>query len=415
MRIALLLPVVVMVVFADQASASEPLLGSAGFAPSAGHPFGWRGDGSGRFVGATPPTAWSEMKNVRWSTRVGPGYSSPILTEKRVFVTSEPNLLTCIDRGTGKVAWQIAIKPENLADAKSRKAAAEYEPPKDGSGMMAATPLTDGKTVYTVLANGIVCASDLEGKMKWTAFIDAEQNTGYGRSSSPLLVAGKLIVHMTNLYAFDPTTGQPLWVNTEAASKYGTPTALKVGETELIVTPEGDAVRASDGKLMESMIGKANHTSPVAVDDVVYFGETIVNGSRFDAKLKAKELWSGNIPGEVFGSPLLHENILFTATGKGDLLAFAANGIGDQSPIIRERLLFGKPEANVPQVYASVTLAGKHLFLNSNRGETVVLEATREARLVGRNRLASGTGSSPIFSGKEMFLRDGDKLFCISY
>ena len=41
-------------------SASEtPPLGSPDFHPSPEHPVGWRGDGSGRFPGATPPTVWS--------------------------------------------------------------------------------------------------------------------------------------------------------------------------------------------------------------------------------------------------------------------------------------------------------------------------------------------------------------------
>src|SRR5208283_3349501 len=256
--------------FAGIALAAEPPLGSPSFSPSPERPFGWRGDGTGRFPDATPPTIWSDMKNVRWSTVVCTGYSSPILTEKLAFVTSEPNRLICIDRADGKVRWQLQIKPADLAEDKSRKAATDYEPPKDGSGMMAATPLTDGKTVFAVLANGIVCAVDLSGKLKWTAFIDADQNTGYGRSSSPLLVAGKLIVHMTNLYAFEPATGKQLWVNTEAPSKYGTPTIMKVEGVDLIVTPNGDLVRAGDGKLVASEVGRSTHTSPVAIDGIVY-------------------------------------------------------------------------------------------------------------------------------------------------
>jgi hypothetical protein len=60
-----------------------------------------------------------------------------------------------------------------------------------------------------------------------------------------------------------------------------------------------------------------------------------------------------------------------------------------------------------------MSLAGKYLFLTSNHGETVVLEATQEARLVSRNRLPAGGGASPVFSGQDMFLRGGDKLLCI--
>ena len=36
----------------------RPLLGSPAFRPSPEYPFGWRGDGSGRYPGATPPLHW---------------------------------------------------------------------------------------------------------------------------------------------------------------------------------------------------------------------------------------------------------------------------------------------------------------------------------------------------------------------
>src|SRR5207237_1278324 len=74
--------------YAASAAAEAGPLGAPGFHPTVEHPFGWRGDGGGRFVGATPVTEWSTTKNVRWSTEVGSSYSSPILTEQAVIVTS---------------------------------------------------------------------------------------------------------------------------------------------------------------------------------------------------------------------------------------------------------------------------------------------------------------------------------------
>ena len=381
---------------------------------AADEPFGWRGDGSGRFPSATPVTSWSETKNVRWIAPVGSGHASPILTDKYVLVLSEPNRLTCLNRKDGKPAWKVEIKPADLADEKSRTAASEYEPPKDGSGMAAATPITDGKTVYVVLANGLVAAIDLAGKRQWTSYIDAEQNTGFGRSASPILVAGKLIVHMTNLYAFDPATGKQLWKNEEAASKYGTPAALKAEATDIVVTPGGDVVRVSDGKLLTTEVGSANHTSPVASGDVVQFAETIPVALRFGPKFKEKEIWSSaKIEGEVFGSPLVHDGIVYTVTGKGTLYAWKADAKGETPPLIDGRALFDEEEGATPLVFSSVTLAGKHLFVGSNFGETVVLDANREAKVVSRNKLPGGSGASPIFSGSEMYLRDGTKLFRI--
>jgi len=40
-------------------NADGPLLGSPDFKPTADHPLGWRGDWTGRFPGANPPTEWS--------------------------------------------------------------------------------------------------------------------------------------------------------------------------------------------------------------------------------------------------------------------------------------------------------------------------------------------------------------------
>lgn len=403
--------------------------GAADFHATPEHPFGFRGDGSGIFLDAAPALEWSEKekKNIRWSTAVGPGYSSPILTEKRVIVAAEPNLLFCIDRTDGTVVWKVEINPTILADEKSRKAAAEYEAPKDGSGMMAATPVTDGKWVYVVVANGIVCALDLDGKVQWNAYIDAEQNTGYGRSASPVFVESNgsrlLLVHMTNLYAFDAFSGKQLWVNKDTASTYGTPAvatlgaATGTGAENFIVTPDGDLVRVSGsgavGKRLASDMGHLTHSSPIVVDGVAYFGENSLNAIRLNPVAKNEELWSGSLAGDVFSSPLVHAGLLWLVTGKGELFAFNAKGKGEQTPSNNARLLFGEAEGKGPATYSSLTLAGQHIFITSNRGDTVVFEATPEAKEVARNHTLGGTGSSPVFAGSDMFLRAGNNLLCI--
>ena len=397
-------------------SADAPL-GSPEFTPSEERPFGFRGDGTGRYPAATPPLAWSEKKNVRWKAVVGKSHSSPILTGKYVLVTSEPCLLLCLDRATGAVRWKLETKPADLADEKSRQQAAEYQPPPAGAGMSAATPVTDGKNVYAAFANGIVRAVDLEGQPRWIAFIDAKQCTGYGRSSSPVIAAGRLIVHITNLYAFDLASGKRLWVNEEAKSRYGSPAAFKAGETSVVVTPAGDVVRVEDGKTLASSVGKGVYSTPVAGGGVLYFGEKEVKAVRLSAEFKDEEIWSSETDsGDVFGSPLLHDGVLYTVTGKGELYAFDAGAKGMADPIVSERELFTDEGAKSGpvSVYASLTLAGKHFFVNTTGGETVVLEANREAKRVAKIALPSGAGGTPVFSGKEMYLRDGENLFCIA-
>lgn len=397
-----------------RAAAPPVPLGSPDFRPTPERPFGWRGDGSGRFPGAIPVTEWSPTNHVRWSAIIGRSYSSPVLTEKFVIATSEPNLLLCLRRKDGAVEWKLEMTPALLGEPNLRKKAESYELPKDGSGMTAATPITDGQNVYVILANGIVCAVDLTGKLKWAACIGADPTTSYGRSASPLIVAGRLIVHMSHLYAFDLDSGKQLWVNAEAKSSYGTPVALKVGKAEVIVTSLGEVVRADNGTSVNSGIAHTAHSSPIVCGEgMVCFGDSSVSAMRLNPTFKEEEAWSGTVEGEVFGSPLWHARTVFISTGEGDLFAFDANGQGTQEPLNGRQKLFERNEPGGPVAYSSLTLAGPYLFLTTNDGETAVLDATPQAKLIQRNKLARGTGSSPVFSGSEMFLRDGDRLFCI--
>ena len=355
-------------------------------------PFGFRGDGSGRFLAATPPLEWSETKNLRWKVEVGAGYASPVLAGPLVIAVSEPNLVTAVNRD-GQVVWTHAVKAEGPA--------AEYKP-KD-TGLAAATPVTDGTRIYAVFANGMLRALGLDGTPAWTAYIDAPQNTAYGRSASPVLAGGKLIVHMTHLYALDPATGKRLWVNEESRCAYGTPAVLK----DLLVTPAGDVVRLEDGKTVNSQLSNSAHASPAVVDGTIYFGEKDVRALRLGADFKDSSLWNAELAGEVFGSPLVHEGRLYAVTDKGHLFAFEQGKV-----LIEGRELF--EEAGADLVYSSLTLAGKHLFLQANDGTTLVLEATKEAKVVARNKLKDGSGSAPIFSGRDLFLRDGSKLVRIA-
>lgn len=89
-------------------------LGSSDYKPSPERPIGWRGDGTGRFLGANPATTWERKrngneyasKNILWMTRMPSGsIASPILVGDRVFVLSNFADLLCLDKKTGRILW----------------------------------------------------------------------------------------------------------------------------------------------------------------------------------------------------------------------------------------------------------------------------------------------------------------------
>ena len=54
--------------------------------------------------------------------------------------------------------------------------------------------------------------SDLEGKRLWAKFVEAPR-IGFGHAASPLLIDGKLIIHLKDLVALDIATGKELWTH----------------------------------------------------------------------------------------------------------------------------------------------------------------------------------------------------------
>ena len=84
------------------------------YQPSPDQPVGWRGDGSGRYPGATPPTTWTCKQNganyvtkgILWMAALpNTGVSSPIIVGDRIFVTTEVSDLVCLDKKTGRILW----------------------------------------------------------------------------------------------------------------------------------------------------------------------------------------------------------------------------------------------------------------------------------------------------------------------
>src|SRR5688572_29832562 len=145
-------------------------LGSSSSSTSAAS-WGWRGDGTGHFRQADPPTEWSATKNVQWSIELGAlGYSSPVVANHRVFLISEPNLLHCVNLADGRLLWRAELSPKDISGDSTAKAS------KGGlhSGNAAATPLCTETRVFVVLGNGIVACLDHHGKRVWTRHFSQE-------------------------------------------------------------------------------------------------------------------------------------------------------------------------------------------------------------------------------------------------
>lgn len=387
--------------------------------PDAATIVGWRGDWTGLYPHAHTPTQWDadQGQNLRWQTKVGQGQASPIVAGDRILCTAEPELLLCLERTSGKILWS---KDHRRAALPTGIEMPEERPPTSPNcGYAAPTPMSDGRRVYAVFGTGIVACYDLAGSRQWLRYLALPQVTQYGRSASPVLAGGRLLVSLSGLTAVDPLTGGTVWDAAAAPSSYGTPAIMTLGDVQLALTPQGDCVRLSDGKIMATKLASMKYTSPLVVGDVVYFADAPTVAYKLtpqtDQRIQCQKLWENeDVEGELFASPVCHDGLLYCVTNEG--LLFVIDVQTGQTVYRHEleiRSASGKPGVQPANLYPSLTLVGKHLLLSNDVGETLVLAPGRQYREVGRNYLSSGCGASPAPDKSFLFLRGGGNLFCI--
>jgi outer membrane protein assembly factor BamB len=165
-----------------------------------------------------------------WRTELPPGYSSPVLNEKHVFVTGydgETGLFTiCLDRESGIELWR-KLAPGGL----DRKAKGPNSP-------AAPSPATDGGNVYVFFeAFGLISYS-ATGEERWRMPL-GPFNTPYGLGSSPAIEGDTLLLVCDQdtgsfLIAVDKDTGKQLW-------RAERPRATHGFSSPVIYRPEGEA------------------------------------------------------------------------------------------------------------------------------------------------------------------------------
>lgn len=366
---------------------------------------GWLKNGSATYPEATPPIKWNSNENVLWWSEVGHGYSSPIVNGNRVIVASEPDTVISVDIQNGKHQWSTQLPPSSLPEDQKDKVL----PMPGEAGNTAATPSSDGERVYVVFAIGIVAALDIKtGKVAWTQVIGSDRTTGDGRSGSPVRIGDLLIVHLSELYAFEAATGKIRWKQQDAEDAYGTPVATTINDEDVLLLPKGMVVRVSDGKILTTLNASLQFSSPrVFGRKACYMDHSFsifeLPDKILDSKQQVTEYWTGSIAEDVYTTPLFHEGYLYTITQSGKLI------ILDLMNKIKIEKQFELQE----NVYPSPVLAGKYIYFGDDKGKTIIIEPGKEANVVGINELSEGSGGTPAFSGNKIFIRSGELLYCM--
>ena len=372
--------------------------------------FGFRTDWTGRYPTATPSLNWSTSRNVVWATDL-PSWSNatPVVMDDRLFVCSEATTLVCVRSSDGHILWMNDHGFDKVNGLEPKPGMPETH---GDNGHSSATPLVDGDRIYALFGNGVAACHDRDGKRIWMRLIELPTQ-GWGHSASPVMAAGHLIVQINGtVTALNPDDGSTLWTQPGRHS-FGSPVACRIGDLDLIVTPGGDFLRASDGKVLVKESANLEYCAPIVDGDVVYFitGDAhafrmVVDGQ---GGLKLDLLWRESLPSDrYYGSPLLHDEFIYAVT-RGQKLTVIDTSDG---AVIYTQKVDLSQAGGGNAVYSSPASAGDFIFLTGLDGTTVVLDPGRTYVERARNALEQ-TRASPVFVGNRIYIRAGHRLYCI--
>ncbi len=372
---------------------------------------GWRTDHTGRYPDAAPPTTWSTKDNVAWVTPLDAwSNATPVVIGDRVITCAEQFTLVCVSAADGNELWRVE---NTLADAIPKGDRPARAGTHGNNGYSSATPVSDGEHVWALFGNGVVACYDMTGKRQWIKFLQLPAN-GWGHSSSPALVDGKLVVQIVDVIGMDAATGDEVWrYEMGGAHSFGTPIATRVGDLAVIITPTGDFLRASDGHVYARRLAKLEYNTPIVHDGVVYFitgdSRAFTLAANDDRTLAIEPKWRCGLPRDrYYSSPLYHNGLIY-ATHRGEKLTVID---AEKGEVVYSQEVKLSEVGGSNRVYSSPTFAGNHVYLTGLEGTTVVIRPGREFVKAARNSLPR-TRASPVFVGNSAYIRAGKKLFCI--
>jgi outer membrane protein assembly factor BamB len=398
----------------------------------------FRGPNSSGLGDGKPPIAFGPEQGVLWKTPLGPGISSPIVWDGRIFLTefdrAKKELATvCIDRSTGKMLWRRSVTPTQI------------EKVHIISSPAAATPVTDGERVYVYFGSyGLVCY-DIDGNPQWERRFPQAENP-YGASASPIL-AGELLVlnHQGKeayLLAVNRRDGRTVWKTDRSSFQFGwsTPVHWQHDGIDEIVVLGGDfqpdqrlmAYNLADGaeRWWVGGLPPCGKSTPVIGEGLVYFAapdiilETAAerrnperaaqfyanNAARVMAvrpggkgEVKQEQIaWTEKrgVPGVP--SPLFYNGRLYTFQNGGIVTCRAAK--------TGELVYSGKLGAG-GYYYASPVAADQKIYIASEEGVVVVLDAGEKLKILATNKLGGAILATPALADGAIYVRTDNHLY----
>lgn len=412
----------------------------------------FRGPGARGVAADNPnlPETWNSETNVAWKTALpGMGWSSPIVWGDKVFVTAvvsegevpEPKkglyfggempkpedthrwMVLCLSFETGEILWE-----------RTAHEGRPHEPRHLKNTYASETPVTDGERVYAYFGNTGLFAYDMEGEPVWSRkWEPVPIRAGWGTAASPVLHGGRLYIVNDNeeqswLAALDASTGETVWrVERNEKSNWATPFVWENEiRTEIVTNGTNKAVSYDlDGNMLWSLNVDSAITvpTPFAADGLLYLGSGYVGdrnrpmfavrpGGSGDISPESGEtknefvVWSDNQTAPYMPTPVVYGGYLYILLDRGILSCLDAKNGYEIYP--KQRI------GQFDSFTASPWAYNGKIFCLSEDGDTIVIEAGREFRVIRVNPLDEMCMATPAIADDSLVIRTAGHLYRIA-
>ena len=376
----------------------------------------WRGPKRDGFVSDSsfPESLSAQSLTQVWKIPLGPGYSGPIISGDRVFVTEtideKTEVVRALNRATGKQIWKQEW-PGALSVPFFAKANGDW---------IRATPACDGERLYVAgIRDVLVCLNADNGEVLWRVdFVEKLKSPppAFGFASSPLIVGDALYAQAGGgLCKLDKLTGEIKW-----------------------------RVLEDGGGMFGSAFSSPYYATLNGGPQLIVQTRTTLTGVNPD---DGAVLWKQDIPafrGMNILTPTVFENSVFTSSYGGKSFLLTPVTSGEQtppeetwtnkaqgymsSPLIIDGSIYlhlrnqrftcidlktGKTRWTTPPYgkYWSMVTDGKKILALDQTGDLLLIKANHEKfELLDQRKVAEDSWAHIAVSGNELFIRALDHL-----
>ena len=399
---------------------------------------------------ASLPLKWSETENVSWKVAIpGTGHSSPVISGDQIWVTTavevklseedEKKRLAAIKNSRGlEIAGSISLRAICLSRRSGKVLqnvelvkVDEPEPIHSLNSYASPTPILQAGRLYCHFGTyGTVAVDTKSGKILWT---NAEHHVDHqnGPGASPALWQNHLIINFDGIdsqyvAAIDKRDGKTAWQTkrsgkmnerVEFQKSYCTSAIIEDEERgPQVISPGADWVYsynpANGEELWKASYGKLGFSTvplPVFGQGLVFISTSYIqprllavryDGSKADDGSFVEWKMDGQMPSKP--SMLLIGDELYFINDEGiGMCVDARTGTENW----KERI--------GGNYSASPLFANGRIYLFSQEGKSVVIEASKQFKHLAENTLDGGFMASPAVAGNALFLRTESHLYRI--